>query len=285
MGEPRPTLYLDKGAIGFLDLRNLSDEYQICYSEATLFDLLNDQSGNRDIELRALNDASALYLYRDSDKVLSTQTDAIELMKEVDPLEIQVMSNAYRFINGGGSLTLFDVMHHQLSTLLSADDEIWDASQGFLGSFAADHTLEPLKAQKSDRWRVELQRGTKSWSQAQDTTLRSLFDKNPALSEELKEYYPETVPSPEKIQLAAMLLGVLQMGSDKGILSPDDEKSGKVARNGYVDCLHIMFGLHCCEFITTDKATFRRFHLLNDYWELQRKCSLISKDAQPGAKS
>ncbi len=148
-----------------------------------------------------------------------------------------------------------------------------------LGSAASDQTLEPLKSQKSDQWRIELQMATKFWSQAQGVTLRSVLDQNPDLSCELKEYFPDTVPKPEQIQLAAMLLGVLQMGSDRGILSPDDGKSGKAARNGYVDCLHIMFGLHCHFFLTTDKATLRRFYLLNDYWQLGRKCALVSKQA------
>lgn len=279
MGDLRPTLYLDKGALGALDLHRVSEHFQICYSEATLFDLLNDKSGHRESELGALNDVRALYHYRDSDQVLSVQADANELMRRVDPLELEIMGNTYRFLNGGGTLSLFDVMHHQLSTLLNFDDEIRDAGQVILQSVASDQTLEPLKRHKSDEWHIELQKATKSWSQSQDVTLRSVLNQNPELAQELKEYFPDKAQTPEQIQLAAMLLGVLQMGSDRGIVSPNGEKSEKAARNGYVDCLHVMFGLHCQFFLTTDKATFRRFHLLNDFWQLERECMLVSKHA------
>ena len=117
MSELRATLYLDKGALGLLDLRSVSDHFRVCYSEATLFDLLNDQSGIRNSELSMLNEVGALYLYRNSDQVLSIEDDAIELMKKVDPLELEIMAGAYRFVNGGGKLSLFDILHHQLSAL------------------------------------------------------------------------------------------------------------------------------------------------------------------------
>ncbi len=63
MGEVRPTLYLDKGALGVFDLHKVSAHFQICYSEATLLDLLNDKSGVRDAELNALNEIRAVYLF------------------------------------------------------------------------------------------------------------------------------------------------------------------------------------------------------------------------------
>lgn len=279
MNELKPTLYLDKGALGSLDLRKVSDDFQVCYSEATLFDLLNDQSVIREQELSTLNEVGALYFFRDSEQVHSIHGDAMELMKKVDRLELEFMVGAYRFVNGGGTPSLFDILHHQLSTLLNFNVETRDVAQEVLSSVATDQTLEPLKGLKSEQWRIEMQRATKSWSQAQEITLRSVLDQNPDLSCKLKEFFPDTVPKPEKIQLAAMLLGVLQMGSDKGILSPDESKSGKAARNGYVDCLHVMFGLHCHVFITTDKATLRRFYLLNDYWQLGRKCALLCKNS------
>ena len=278
MNELKPTLYLDKGAIGAFDLKALSDHFQICYSEATLFDLLNDKSGLRDLELSALNDVGALYYYRDSDQVSSIQADASELMRKFDPVELKIMVDLYRFVNGGGTHSLFDLLHHQLSNLFDIDDGIEGVGREFLRSAVSDQTLETLKNQKSDQWRIDLQRATKSWNQTQNATLSSVFEQNSDLFSELKEYFPETAPEPEKIQIAAMLLGVLQMGSDKGILSPDNERSGKAATNGYVDCLHVMFGLHCQIFLTTDKATLRRFCLLNDYWKLGRKCALVSRN-------
>lgn len=276
MSFPSPTLYLDKGALGTFELHKISDHFQICYSEATLFDLLNDKSGFRDSELSALNDVRALYYYRDADQVFSIHANAIEMMNKVEPFELDFMAVLYRFLNGGGTSSLFDTLHHQLSILLNVDDEIREVGQDLLTNFASDETLEPLKGQYSDRWRVELQRATKAWSQTQDITLRSVFEQNPNLARELAEYFPDTAPNPEQIQTAAMVLGILQMGSDKGILSPDDGRSGKAARNGYVDCLHIMFGLHCQIFLTTDKATLRRFSLLNDFWQLDRQCALVS---------
>lgn len=279
MSDLKPTLYLDKGALGAFDLHRLSDRFQICYSEATLFDLLNDRSGLRESELSALNDVGALYFYRGSDQLLAIQADAIELMRNVDPLEVDFMPDLYRFMNGGGKSSLFDQLHHQLSALLNIDDEIKEVGQELLTNLASDQTLVALKNQYPDQWRVELQRATKSWSQQQDVTLRSVFEQNPDLARELSGYFSIHTPTPEHIQIAAMMLGILQMGSDRGILSPDDAKSRKAARNGYVDCLHIMFGMHCQFFLTTDKATLRRFRLLNDFWQLNRQSALVSKQA------
>lgn len=277
MDEVRRTLYLDKGALGLFDLHKLSANFQICYSEATLLDLLNDKSGVRDAELSALNEVRAIYLYKESDQVRAVHADAQEVMESVDPLELEFMSNLYRFLNGGGTLTLFDVMHHQLSTLLNSDDETRDAGEVLLQSVVSDQSLEALKEQTPRSWHIELQKATKSWSQSQVATLRSVLNQNPELAHELKEYFPDKPQSPEQIQLAGMLLGILQMGSDRGIVSPNDERSEKAARNGYIDCLHIMFGLHCQVFLTTDKATLRRFQLLNDFWQFERQCALVSK--------
>lgn len=279
MDELKPSLYLDKGALGTVDLQRVSENFQIFYSEATLFDLLNDNSGARDLELDELNKAHALYLYREADQILAVHADAKELMRKIDPLELEIMGNCYRFLNGGGTLSLFDVMHHQLSVLLKLDDEIQDAGQLVLQSISSDQSLEPLKKLKAEKWRIELQKATNSWSQSQDATLRSVLNDNPELAQQLKEYFPDTLQSPEQIHLAAMLLGALQMGSDRGIVSPRNEKSEKAARNGYIDCLHIMFGLHCQIFLTTDKATLRRFHLLNDFWRLARLSALVSKQS------
>ncbi|WP_103332828.1 hypothetical protein [Pseudotabrizicola formosa] len=279
MIELKPTLYLDKGALGAFDLNSLSDYFQICYSEATLFDLLNDRTDLGEGELRTLNDIRALYYYRDSDRILSTEANAIDLMRKIEPLELEIMASAYRFVNGGGAQSLFDVLHNQLSALLNADKDNAGTTQLIVESLVSDQTLQPLKYQKSEQWHIELQRATKCWSQKQDFTLRSIFDQHPDLYLELKYYFPDKVPRPEQVQLAAMLLGVLQMGSDKGILSTNDDKSRKAAVNGYVDCLHVMFGLHCQYFLTTDKATLRRFRLLNDYWQLERKCALVSAQA------
>ena len=279
MEKVKPALYLDKGVIGLFDLFKLSDNFQICFSEATLFDLLNDKSDLREMELGLLNEVKALYLYRDrdSDQVVPIHTDAIELMKNVDPTELELMVEPYRFMNGGGKSSMFDTLHHSLATFFNIDDDIRNFGPVFLELIESDKSLELSKDQFPDMWRRELQSATKSWSQKQNMTLHSLFEQNPELALALEEYFPRTTPTPTIVHLAAMLLGILQMGSDRGIHSPDDLKSTKAARNGYVDCLHIMFGLHCHVFFTTDKATLRRFRLLNDFWGFKKSSALVSK--------
>ncbi len=71
-------------------------------------------------------------------------------MQRVAPLELEVMSNVYRFLNGGGTLNLFDALIHQLSTLLNSDDEMRDAGEEFLQSVSSDKSFETLKKQTSD---------------------------------------------------------------------------------------------------------------------------------------
>lgn len=277
MGEPKPTLYLDKGVFGSLDLFKVSESFKVCYSEATLLDLRNDLTSSKETELRSLNEIEALYLYRDGEQISCRHDDALALMNQVDHLELDAMTNLYRFLNGGGSMNLLEVFIQQLTVLRKAANisgEQWSQMTDAETNLATE--IATLSSQSSDDWHRERQKATKPWSQDIDVTLREVLSKIPGQDRDIMMYFPESVPSYEYVQLAAMLLGVLQLGTDRGILSADDVRSQKAARNGYVDCLHIMFGLHCNLFLTSDRATFRRFRLLNDYWQLERQCGLVS---------
>lgn len=275
MSEPKPTIYLDKGVYGAISLAAINDYFEICYSEAILLDLISDQSGAREKELRLLNEVGATYLYRESDRIAAAHVDALELMENTNSFELEMMADVYRFFNGGGELNLFEVLQHQLSTFVGTDNELQDMSHILLRGLSSDRALSSLKSHDSRKWQSERQKATRPWTQKDDISLKSALAQIPDLNQ-LKEFFPESLDKPQQIHLAALLLGILGLGSDKGITSPIDDRSRKAARNGYIDALHIMFGLHCHVFLTTDKATLRRFRLLRDFWGLDIACGLVS---------
>lgn len=277
MTNQKLTVYLDKGAIGAFDLLKGSKDYQICYSEATLFDLLNDHTESCYKELKQLTGADARYLYKRDGEVSYEHGNAATFMSKLNTIEIDAMAKVYQFLNGGGQSNFLDVFKHQISTFLNTEIETQDQSDRVINAIVAHEGFLPLKDQTPNNWYRELQRATKTWSQDKRATLRTVFAQDPDMARGLEPFFPQSIPDPEKIQLAALMLGILQLGSDKGITSPNELVSEKAAINGYVDCMHIMFGLTCDVFITTDKATRRRFDILNEFWNCNRISALLER--------
>lgn len=275
----KPKAYLDKGAIGVIRM-NLFAEFgwDLCYSEATLMDMKNDRTSSHERELDALSDSKALYLFRDGKQVLSRSGDSREEFARTDRLEVEVMANLYRFINGGGpEHSLWDVLQAQIDRFSADDPPLRSVFESVETARITDAERIQMQEQLASDLRRGQQRATKSWNQNATATLADVFEAHPKMCEEIEGIFPKTPGDFEQVHVATMMLGALQLGQDKGITSPQEDRSRGAAERGYIDCLHIAFGLHCDLFITNDKATFRRFQLLNDFWKLGKIVRYLGK--------
>jgi hypothetical protein len=282
--QKRPRIYFDKGALSLLSPLGENREYDICYSEALLLDLKSDETQSKFDELDLLNSSGAFYLFRDETVVDAKRTDAREEFANTSTFEVEAMSGIYRFLNGGGESSFSGVMNDQFAVFREKLNEtIGSSAVSELQSQFEMATAELPVGQTAADWHREVQSATKDWGQDQTIGLAQVFESHPELADLRSEFFPSKLPNFDQIQIAAMLLGSLHLGQDKGINSPLEQKSTKAAWNGYIDCLHVTYGMSCDVFLSTDKATIRRYKLLSDYWGLDRAIGTVEKGAPKGA--
>lgn len=278
-----PRAYLDKGAFNAINLKTLSSHgFQIFFSEAILLDLKNDRTEIYKRELEEINNSDAIYLFTNDNKIYGERRDALMEFLSVDRSIPEIIAPAYRFMNGGGpEHSLSEAMSHQIKLLSNliqrhSTENISAALEELVKSIPSEER-ELMDSIKSSKLRSELQSIGKP--RTNNTTKRTDIDfaPSPETTSILRRLLPEFPTTFNEIVQSALLLGSIQLGQDKGITSPKDEKSLAAAENGYIDCLHIAYALHCDLFFTSDKSTLTRFKILSRHWNLKANAILVEK--------
>lgn len=278
-----PRIYLDKGVFKKFNPITLSSHgFQVCFSQAVLLDLKNDKTDSYKVELEGLTNSKALFLYENDGNVYGEERDALKEFYSIDRSVVNFIAPAYRFINGGGpEHSLFDAMEQQMRLISSLfndieGEEILRVTQKMIEDIPAEEK-DSMKSIKSSNLRSEIQAATQKWSKKAKGCEPFDLEAHPEAKSALKHLLPDYPSNFSEILHSAMLLGSRQIGPDRGITSPQHEKSLSAAQNGYIDCLHIAYGLHCDLFITSDCGTFIRFNVLKDLWNLKKHAALCEK--------
>ena len=228
---------------------------RMAFSEAHLADLANSRDPLG--ELRFLKANNSVFLSVEDDVVRRRATDPIKLFGELDLSLTGAIAPLISFFAGGGSdRSAHEAMVTHLEAILPNVDvkglvaQIWDNE-----AVVTNRQIEQ-----------QIDKGSKNVANIEEFGLTSWAETLGLEKSEAQKIISDDQPKFSDIYAAMLTLGMIGVGSAKGIRARSDKKSFSVAKREHVDALHAAFSFHCQIMITADMPMLRRMNVLKEHW-------------------